>query len=104
MHSATGCSICGTQREGIFLKILMILSNSKSKSSFWPLLLEKWSKIHKHWWFWLQNIIKIRRKFKNIFHSLVPQINHPVALCHGPILDEKTRSNFGQRNRSRSKL
>ena len=36
-HSATGCSICGILREGIFLEILMISSNFKPKKSpFWP--------------------------------------------------------------------
>jgi len=36
------------KREGIMLEIFMILNNFKpKKSSFWPFLLEKLSKIHK---------------------------------------------------------
>ena len=47
-HSATGWWICGTQRKGIFLEILMTLSYFKpKKSSFWPFLIENWSKFHK---------------------------------------------------------
>jgi len=60
----------------------MIFSNFKPKKSpFLPFLLEKWSKIHK-----IRDFgYKISSKFENnqisIFFSLVPQIDHPVALC-----------------------
>ena len=57
----------------------MILS--LKKSAFWPFLLEKWSKIHKIDDFGCKKSSKFEENSKINIYSLVPQIDHPVALC-----------------------
>ena len=49
---------------------------------FWPFLLEKMSKIHKIGWFGgKKKSSKFEENSKINIYSLVPQIDHPVALC-----------------------
>ena len=54
------------------------------KSTFWPFLLEKLSKIHiiGDFGFWLQKSSKFEENSKTYNYSSVPQIDHPVALCY----------------------
>jgi len=64
------------------LEIFMILSNFKPKRSlFWPSLLEKLSKILKIGDFGCKKSSKFEENSKINNYSLVPQIDHPVALC-----------------------
>ena len=35
-----------------------------------------------NWWFWLQKSSKFEENSKIIIQSLVPQIDHPIALCY----------------------
>ena len=60
----------------------MIFSNFKPKKSpFFPFLLEKWTKIHKIDDFGYKKSSKFEGNSMINSFSLVPQIDHPVALC-----------------------
>ena len=37
----------------------------------------------RNWWFWLQKSSKFEENLIIDIYSLVPQIDHPVALCGG---------------------
>ena len=64
------------------LEFFMILSNLKPKKSpFWTFLLEKCSKIHKIVGFGCKKSLKFEENPKINIYSLVPEIDHPVALC-----------------------
>ena len=64
-----------------FLEILMILSYFKPKKSpFWLFLIENWSKIHKIGDYCGKKSSKSEEYSKINFYSLVPKIDHPVAL------------------------
>ena len=62
----------------------MILRNFKPKKmTFWPFLLEKYPKIHKIGGFGCKKSLKFEENPKINIYSLVPQIDHPVALWKG---------------------
>ena len=68
-------------KKGNILENLMILSYFKPKKSpFWPFLKENWSKIHKIGDFCCKKASKFDENSKINIHSLVPQIDHHVAL------------------------